>query len=531
MAPLLKETPSEAVSILLNRLDAKFTTYSLKNLRQHPDYPSLLSINHTLDQLRIDNVAIKATYEQLQNEFPKPLLVHTNENGGTYRVVDNLDEQKISFVDKQGKLRSQPKEAFIKTWSGVTMLVDEQTKGVEKDYALNRVKDFVDQARLPGAVIGFLLLVFYIVYFTNNLTTPFDYLFLGTKALGIAATVPLMVRLIDKHNPWAKKLCHSPKAGSKVNCADVLDSSAANFLGVFSWSEIGFLYFTVLFSYLLLFPVHSNVLIAGLALLAAPYTVYSVYYQWKVAKQWCRLCLAVQAVLLLELALAIAYFSTVGINPVSWASILTLVLIAIVVVSTYGLLKPVLTAWKSYQQQLPWLNKIKYRQAVFQALLKEGSKLDISEVTPIQLANPEGEHQITIISNPKCGPCIKMHQKLSGILKNKENVSVQEIFLTSDDKDSIAYRIAACMLRLHQSAGSQCKEAIAAYYEEHSSNDEGWLQKYDQTKEGGAEAEQILGQHIAWCWEKEISATPLVLYNGYKLPQEYTLEDLDYLLD
>ena len=234
MAPLLKETPSEAVSILLNRLDAKFTTYSLKNLRQHPDYPSLLSINHTLDQLRIDNVAIKATYEQLQNEFPKPLLVHTNENGGTYRVVDNLDEQKVSFVDKQGKLRTQPKEAFIKTWSGVTMLVDEQTKGVEKDYDLNRVKDFIDQARLPGAVIGFLFLIFYVVYFTDNLSTTFDYLFLGTKALGIIATVPLLVRLVDKQNPWAKKLCHSSRAGSKVNCASILDAPAATFLGLFA---------------------------------------------------------------------------------------------------------------------------------------------------------------------------------------------------------------------------------------------------------------------------------------------------------
>ena len=523
------DTPSEAVATLLHRLNTKFTNYSIRNLQQHPDYPSLLSINHTLNQLQIDNIALRATYEQLQHELPKPLLVHTQEDGGTYRVVDNLDEEQVYFVDKKGKLQAQSKEAFLKSWNGVAMLVDEQTKGVEQDYALNRARDFLDGAKLPLAALGLLLLVVYVFFYTNHLISGFDYLFLLTKALGVTMTIPLMIRLIDKQNPFVNKLCQSSKAGGKTDCSSILDSPAARVLGVLTWSEVGFLYFTTLFGYLLLFQAHSNVLVAVLAVLAAPYTVYSLYYQWKVARQWCRLCLAIQAVLLLELALAIAYFSAATIDPVSLPSIMALVLISVIVVSAYGLLKPVLVGWKSYQQQFPRLNRIKYKQAVFQALLKEGSKLDISEVTPIQLANPEGEHQITIISNPRCGPCVKMHQKLSGILKNKENVSVQEIFLTSGNKDSIAYRIAASMLRLHQSAGSQCKEAIAAYYEEYSSDDEGWLQKYDQVKEDNAKAEQTLGQHIAWCRKKEISATPLVLYNGYKLPQEYTLEDLNYL--
>ena len=526
------DTPSEAVAILLHRLNTKFTNYSIRNLQQHPDYPSLLSINHTLNQLQIDNIALRATYEQLQHELPKPLLVHTQEDGGTYRVVDNLDEEQVYFVDKKGKLQAQAKEAFLKSWNGVAMLVDEQTKGIEQDYALNRARDFLDGAKLPLATLGLLLLVGYVFFYTNHLSSGFDYLFLLTKALGVTMTIPLMIRLVDKQNPFVNKLCHSSKAGGKTDCSSILDSPAARVLGVLTWSEVGFLYFTTLFFYLLLFKAHANVLVAALAVLAAPYTVYSLYYQWKVARQWCRLCLAVQAVLLLELALAIAYFSNVGINPVSWPSILVLVLIAVVMVSAYGLLKPVLVGWKSYQQQLPRLNRIKYKPAVFQALLKEKAPMDMAGVTPIQLANPEGEHQITIVSNPKCGPCVKMHQKLSGILKNKENVSVQEIFLTSDNKDSIAYRIATNMLRLHQSADIQiAKEAIAAYYEEYSSDDEGWLQKYDQVKEDNAKAEQTLEQHIAWCRKKEISATPLVLYNGYRLPQEYSVEDLDYLLD
>ena len=529
MAPLLKETPSEAVSTLLNRLDAKFTSYSLKNLQQHPDYPSLLSINHTLDQLRIDNIAIKATYEQLQHEFPKPLLVHTNENGGTYRVVDNLDEQKVSFVNKQGKLRSQSKEEFMKTWSGVTMLVDEQTKGVEKNYARNRVKDFIDQARLPGAVIGFLLLVFYVVYFTDNLSTTFDYLFLGTKALGMIATVPLLVRLIDKQNPWAKKLCHSSKAGSKVNCASILDAPAATFLGLFAWSEIGFLYFTVLFCYLLLFSIHANVLIAGLALLAAPYTLYSVYYQWKVAQQWCRLCLAVQVVLLLELVLAIVFLTAYPLDPVGIGSIVALVLILFVVVFTYSFLKPLLAEWKSQQKQFPQLNKIKYQLEVFQALLSKSLKMDTTEITPLQLGNPEGRHKLTIISNPTCGPCADAHHKLFDLMKNKKNVSVEKVFSTNES--SRGYLIAEHMLKLYQDNPRQAKEAVSAYYEAYRYDAEGWMQHYKLVEMDCIKARLVLKEHRDWCRKRGVHVTPTVLYNGQELPKEYRVEDLNYLLD
>ena len=531
MAQSLKENPSEAVGILLHRLNTRFTDYSIRTLQQHPDYPSLLSINHTLNQLQIDNIALRATYEQLQNDFPKPLLVHTQQQGGTYRVVDKLDEETIYFVDKRGKLQAQLKEDFLKSWSGVAVLVDEQTKGVEKDYAVNRTKALLDQAKFPGAVLGLVLLIGYIFYYTDTLFSTFDYLFLLTKAMGVAATIPLMIRLIDKENPFVKKLCHSQKGKSKINCASILDSPAANVLGVFSWSEIGFVYFVTLFFYLLLFQAHANALIAGFAILAAPYTLYSLYYQGKIARQWCRLCLAVQAILLLELGLAIAFFSTYTLSPVSLPSILALMLVSVVVISGYSLLKPLLIEWKSLKQQFPRLNSIKYKPEVFQSLLRKNPAMDTTGVVPIQLGNPEGKHQLTIISNPTCGPCISMHRKLFEVLKSKENVGVQEIFLTDGNANSAAHQIAECMLKLSQSANPATKEGIAEYYHYYSHDRKGWLQKYDHVEANSAETKQILEQHIAWCWERKVSATPLLLYNGYQLPKEYTIEDLDYLLE
>ena len=525
MASTTQYTPTVALRTLLHRLNTRFTDYSIQSLRQHPDYPSLLAINHTLDQLRIDNLAVRGTYEQLQHEFPKPLLVHTHENGGAYRVVDHLDETQVSFVDQKGKLRSQSKEEFLKHWSGVAMLVDGQTRGVEAEYARNRIRDSIRLARLPGLILGFGLLVGYVFYFTDTLTTPFDYLFLATKALGVAVTVPLLVRLIDKHNPWAKKLCHSTKAGSKINCASILDAPAANFLGLFAWSEIGFLYFTVLFGYLLLFASHANVLVAGLAVAAAPYTIYSIYYQWK-ARQWCRLCLAVQGVLLLELALAAVFLITYPLDPISVSSVMPLLLVSVIGVSAYSFLKPVLIEWKSQQQQLPPLNRIKYRPEVFQALLKKSLRIDTTGIRPLQFGNPKGKHQLTIISNPTCGPCANAHRELSKLLKTKEDVSLEEIFLVS--RETPAYDVAERMLALHQNDPQEGQEAITAYYEQDAKR---WMQQYKLTDVEDDQAKQVLVEHMAWCRGKEISTTPTILYNGYPLPPEYRIKDLYYLLD
>ena len=44
------------------------------------------------------------------------------------------------------------------------------------------------------------------------------------------------------------------------------------------------------------------VLLLGINILALPYTIFSVYYQWRVAKQWCVLCLVVQGLLILGVA-------------------------------------------------------------------------------------------------------------------------------------------------------------------------------------------------------------------------------------
>src|SRR6202000_2271777 len=88
----------------------------------------------------------------------------------------------------------------------------------------------------------------------------------------------------------------------------VLQSKASHIGGI-SWSAIGFTYFTgsLLFQLFagMINPVALS-LLAWINLAALPYVLFSVFYQWRVARQWCVLCLSVQVLLVLQFVTALA---------------------------------------------------------------------------------------------------------------------------------------------------------------------------------------------------------------------------------
>ncbi|HKJ32540.1 MAG TPA: vitamin K epoxide reductase family protein, partial [Balneolales bacterium] len=106
----------------------------------------------------------------------------------------------------------------------------------------------------------------------------------------------------DQQNTLLQKVC---SMGNKTNCQSVLSSNAAKVIGNISWSDIGFIYFTGGYLYLLITGTSFLPVITILNLIALPYIVFSVYYQARVARQWCTFCLSVQAVLLLEFVAAL----------------------------------------------------------------------------------------------------------------------------------------------------------------------------------------------------------------------------------
>ncbi|RYF33435.1 MAG: vitamin K epoxide reductase family protein, partial [Cytophagaceae bacterium] len=107
---------------------------------------------------------------------------------------------------------------------------------------------------------------------------------------------------INSNNPFIQNLCNSD---GKNNCNAILKSDASRITSWLSWSEVGFFYFTgSLLS--LLFAPSSLFILAWVNVMALPYTIYSLSYQYR-NKTWCALCCTVQALLVLELITALVF--------------------------------------------------------------------------------------------------------------------------------------------------------------------------------------------------------------------------------
>ena len=101
---------------------------------------------------------------------------------------------------------------------------------------------------------------------------------------------------LNKATPKVNMLTKSALYSIQTDCNNILESDAAKIGGVLSWSEVGLGYFISNITLLICYPSLISYL-SIINICALPYTLWSVWYQYKIAKQWCVLCLLVQLLL------------------------------------------------------------------------------------------------------------------------------------------------------------------------------------------------------------------------------------------
>jgi uncharacterized membrane protein len=243
--------------------------------------------------------------------------------------------------------------------------------------------------------------------------------------------VLLLVQSIDSNNPLVQKLCGS--SGGKTNCNSILSSKAATVFKGLTWSEVGFFYFTGTWL-ALLFSGGSSTLLEVLALMnlvSLPYTVYSIYFQARIAKQWCVLCCTVQALLWLEFISLAAFFKITLTPPnlIEWSTLFICLLLPVVL---WVVLKPLILKAQQLQSLKQQLKKFKYNTELFGAVLAAQPKYTLpDEEWSIVLGNVEANNIITMVSNPYCQPCSRMHKVLDELMMYRGDIQARIIFTAS----------------------------------------------------------------------------------------------------
>lgn len=543
----LYEPNVKATIAFLKRIRVSVNNYTVnETLQNHPYWPTLLCISDSLNKWHIPNGAGKIDITNI-DELPTPFIAYTNNRENPLAIVTQVTGNSVTIHQKNyNKPITESREGFLKRWTGVYLIAEPTEHSGEIKYKLNRRKEIISSL-IPVSAIALLAVFSFLFLYRANIAgkalQAFSvigiYLQYFILLAGVAVTSLLLWYEIDKNNPVLQKVCTGIVKG---NCNAILSGKRAKLFNWLSWSEIGFFYFTGTLlvmlnpAFVMLSPVEASVnsitLIAWLNIIALPYTVFSIYYQWRVAKQWCVLCLAVQALLLLGGINVIVNNLLFPLSQFSFLFIANCLLYFLLPVLIWYAIKPFILSLQEAKNTRREYLRIKFNSEIFETLLKKQKAITIpADELGIDLGNPAATNTLIKVCNPYCGPCAKAHPKIEKLLKGNANLKVKIIFSTPNNDDYLAIKPVRHLMAIanRDKEGSEIKGALDYWYMAEKKDYEMFAVRYPLNGELTRQGNKIEAMD-KWCKEMGVNFTPTVFINGYQLPDAYDIEDLQYFL-
>lgn len=522
-----RQNPDATVINLLRVLSIKIDSQTITTqLEKHPHYPSLLAISDVLLSFGIKNTAYQIDFDILST-VSGPFIAHTSINGGDFLVIKKIDGGNLVVCGEKWNRRKISFEEFKKVFIGVVLT----TQSSKTAFVKSTFTTIIPALKVPAIIIGFILLLLLTLKSANFFATinwQVVVLFI-LKMVGLATSILLLIQSIDTSNPLVQILCQNT---GKTNCSAVLSSKAAKIFEWLTWSEVGFFYFAGTWL-LTIFGAGSHFMfwtLAILNLISLPYTVYSIYYQAHIAKQWCVLCCTVQALLWVEFAVLLKTFLK-PIRHMESGDFEMVCICLLVPILIWISLKPVFLNQQQLASLKQQLRKFKFNSELFNKILIDQPKY----VQPdgdwsIALGNVEANSVVTMISNPYCPPCAKMHENLETLLKKNGNIQARLVFTAGNNDDDKRTVVSRHLMALNELSDKNIiKNALSDWYQQKQKDYVAWAKMYpvhlDETNF------DKLKKQYNWCQMAEITATPTILLNGYLLPEIYQVTDLEYMLE
>jgi uncharacterized membrane protein len=495
---------------------------------------SLEVIGDILDEYAVPHLTVRLAPAQLP-EISYPAIAHLHIHKGYFVMLHGCEAGKISYIDPAEGWKEVSIEEFTTQWSGVVLLIEPNEQSGEIAYTQKRKTEKTNAWRIPVAIfIGIMVGLSTIGVAWVNIDR-----FLGLwlalfvlKSVGLGVCGALLQYTIGQASPWLQKFCTTQK---NTNCQTVLDSKAGKLWGWLSMAEIGLWYFTggwllLLCTSLLPSPISALSILLIFNVLALPYTVFSVYYQAWVAKQWCPLCLVVQGVFWLE------FVSLSSIWQVFEIELMT----APFVIISLGL--PLLIAlltrpdWgkkAESEQSHRDLARLKRNPIVFEALQQAEKPVQMeTELSAITLGNVEAPLILTVVSNLYCQPCRKAHQFIAELLaKFSDDFQVRFCLACSSNPSRADYQASRHLLALASLDTDTAIKALADWYATTTTDFKAWQHKYPlPTDFDFSEANRLLQAHLTFNQQNKIQQTPALFIQDRPLPEGYDVTDLTYLI-
>lgn len=503
------------IECFLDAIEVQYNKrYADKLYNEHPHKNNMYGLKKMLDIYGIKTLGLYVDDKNLA-VLNYPCILHTH---GDFVIGLDCTSDNVKFLQR-GKETTLAHDIFRDTWTGNALVVQETTEAIEPDYEVHRREELALMAK--AYFIPVMLMVAAIVGMVSNLVHLGIYHIarIVLSLAGVLVCVLLMEKQMFRESHYGDKVC---SLFHRSDCNSVLDGPMAKIFGI-SWSEVGLGYFAVNVMLLALIPSSAD-LVAVVNWVAMLYGLWSVCYQWRIAKSWCVLCVIVQAIIWsMGMIVAAQHLAEPFVfDPASSLLSCLAFAIGIMAVHQYASAHAMETERVHAVQQY---RALKANGDVAKALIGKSEYYE-SELcdSSIVFGNPEAAMRVTILSNPHCNPCARMHKQVKKLLDMaEEDICVQYVFSSFNEQleDSCRYLI-ACYLN---NTEKEALRRLSLWYTKEKFDYERIVKQNEaciHTKEVDAE----MKKHAAWREKTSLAATPTVLVNGHVLPAEYELEDL-----
>lgn len=497
-------------NILLDKEEFQF------QVETHPDYPSLLAFADAFSFFKIPNIATKIYADQIES-LPNSFVALFEENG---------KEDLAYFTEKNGKYEftheKQTKKIDVtelkQYWKDIVFLV-EKPEGFDDV----RVKDDVLKNIL---FIFFAFVILGIIYWfsKSNLMiilsiTSILGIFLSTEALKIELGIESKV---------SKNMCNIV---SNSDCSQVINSNKKTWLKQLKISDISIWFFgSQLLSLLLLSIVGAGEIYISLIFLvlalSTPITLYSIYFQYKIEKKWCPICLSIITLVYIQLFLSATKF--VYPLDIYYKYISLFIFSFLLIAFSVYLTKPFLLTLKSIKAENITNLRFKKNYSVFKNILKKQEQ-HIFQHENLILGNSNSDLKISVVTSPYCGYCKEAHEILHEILKNNlDNLCISIRFNYKENFDNKSRDLFCRLVEIHQEKGDYIfLDALQNWFENKNINN--WLLDYGQPKNNEIVELELL--KVANENElKNLNFTPNIFINEYKFPELYERKNLEFFI-
>lgn len=500
--------------------------YFLKRVASHPDYPSLLSISDTLENLGISHGVARMDRVSLEN-LELPYVLRLDKDAGAYIVIN-----------KESDLKQR--EDIPEDWSGIVLKAEpvDELKDSENRRYLSQ-----EQASRWGMSLFIASSAAMAAQSLWSSVTLSVLILLATAIAGTLLGYLLVAKDLGVKYDAVESFCN---AGKSINCDRVLMSDEAKLFGRFSLSDAVLSYFsTQVIVVALLIPPAGNAAplwwaITAVGILILPVVVYSLWLQGVKFKIWCRLCLLVAGVLVVQAGHFgwMVAADVIGLaDGTTWAMRLVGGLF-LAVGSLVFMIKSRLKEGTEAEQAMAAANRLKYNPSVFTHLLLQQPQADCTPFDKeLLIGNSKNPIQITMAASLGCGPCKEGFEKaiqLVGRFPDLINFSVRLSVSKNDngqESDPSRYILGywSKMVYGTDNLSSNTEKLLQDWFELADLNR--FQENYPLQVNGQSQELEILAlQHSRWFEKAKIKSTPTFFINGYQLPEQYQLENLRYLV-